>query len=109
MKTYVRIKSKEYAAQVRFRMADPNFGGRRTATVTMQGTAQAVKELFEGIDSWITIKRDEAGTEIKAMDCSNYEKLLMVQDHLDGTASAVFGQISAEELLQILLGGEADG
>ena len=89
MTTYVKIGGQEYAAKVRLRRADPDHGCRKTATVRMIGT----------------VERDETGEVRKSMDQSEYENLLVVKDHLDGTVSAVLCASSAEEILQVLMGG----
>ena len=105
METYVKIGGQEYTAKVRLRRADPDHGCRRTATVRMVGTVEQVKALFADGKPWQTVERDEAGEEWKSVDQSEYEKLLVVKDHLDGTVSAVLCAVTAEEILDVLLGG----
>lgn len=105
METYVKIGGQEYPAKVRLRRADPDHGCRKTATVRMIGTVELVKALFADGKPWEIVQRDEAGEMWKSVDQSEYENLLVVKDHLDGTVSAVLCAVTADEILQVLTGG----
>lgn len=105
METYVKIAGQEYPAKVRLRSADPDHGCRKTATVIMQGSVDEIKALFEDPGQWQTVQKDDEGNVVKVTDCSEYERLLVVKDHLDGRVSAVLCAFTAEEILQVLMGG----
>jgi len=105
METYVKIGGQEYPAKVRLRRADPDHGCRKTATVVMEGTVDEIKALFEDPGQWQAVQKDADGNVVKVTDCSEYERLLVVKDHLDGRVSAVLCAVTAEEILDVLLGG----
>ncbi|MBP3633167.1 MAG: hypothetical protein J6J43_01170 [Oscillospiraceae bacterium] len=100
----IRVDGKEMAARVRSRGIDPDFGGKRTITVTMECTAEEAKALFSGCKNWQSYQLTEDGTQIKLQDHSSYETMLQVQDHLDGTVSVIMGKATQEELLTLLAG-----
>lgn len=106
MKTFVVAVGQEtQVSYVRLRKVDPDHG-RETATVKMTASVEEAKTLFAGAESWETVIRDDDGNEVKTQDCGQYEKLLAVHDHIDGTVSVVLGKATAAELLDVLMGGE---
>lgn len=107
MEHIVSIAGVEYPAKVRLRSVDPENGCRRTATVVMEGTVDEIKALFDDPGQWQAVRKDDDGNVVKVTDCSEYERLLVVKDHLDGTVSAVLCAVTAEEILQVLTGGGA--
>lgn len=105
METYVKISGQEFPAKVRLRSADPDHGCRKTATVIMEGTTDEIKALFDDPGQWYSVQKDTDGNVVKVTDCAEYERLLVVKDHLDGRVSAVLCAATADEILQVLTGG----
>lgn len=109
MKTYIKVGTREYEAQVRLRRVDPNYDGRMTAAVTMAATVEEARTRLGTPGAWSVVEKDDNGNVVKSEDLTVYEKLMSVRDDLDGNVCAVLGAYRAEELLDILMGGVGDG
>lgn len=107
MKVFVKTNGRELQVEgARERMLDPGVGCRASVTVTMKATVEEAKAVFSGIGAWQCIRRDEEGADIKTLDCSRYEILHEIRDHLDGTVSVIMVAPKMEEVMEILTGGE---
>ena len=108
MKTYVKRTGQEVSVDhVRFRNIDTDFSGRRTVHILLSSTVEDAKNLLEGQSRWSVVERDDGGVVVKEKDCTEYEKLLEVRDHMDGTVSVIFGTAKVDEIMHVLTGGGA--
>lgn len=103
---YVKKSGQEVPVDhVRFRNIDTDFSARRTVHILITGTVEDAKALLKEQERWSIVERNDDGVMVKEKDCTEYEKLLEVRDHMDGTVSVIFGTAKMEEIMQVLTGG----
>lgn len=115
---FVKINNKLYPATVSGRVADSNWDGRESKSVTLEmDYATAIKLFVNGL-AWSIVEQNEVptydengaqtGTETVTNEYDNSEYNLAgdITDHRDGTITAKMGKLTdLEEAYEIMLGG----
>lgn len=111
--TYFKTNGTEYPASVAGRMADRDWDGRASKSVTLTMTHAAAAQLFVDGLSWSIVQRDTVpvyGTDgnptgateeqVQEWDNSDYCVAGGITDNRDGTITAKMGKKTEVELLR---------
>ena len=111
--TYFKTNGTEYPASIAGRMADRDWDGRASKSVTLTMTHAAAMQLFVDGLSWSIVQRDTVpvyGTDgnptgateeqVQEWDNSDYCVAGSIADNRDGTITAKMGKKTEVELLR---------
>lgn len=101
--TNIQIGGKQYPAQITGYSSDSGWDGRPSKAITLTMTYEEAKALFTEDAAWSILHTD--GEETTQYDNSEYSKAGPITDHRDGTVTVKMGKPTAEELLEIIMGG----
>ena len=106
----VIIGGSEYEAGfVRFRDTDPRYPGRKTVTLLMALPYETVKALFSAPGAWSVVRKFPPrvpGSDPEpdvVTDCTDYDVLCHITDHLDGVLEVTIGTLTDKEVADELL------
>lgn len=115
---YVKINNTLYPAIVNGRVADNNWDGRASKSITLEMDYTTAINLFVNGLAWSIVEQNEVptynengvqtGTETKETEYDNSEYNLAgdITDHRDGTITAKMGALTPlEEAYEIMFGG----
>lgn len=111
--TYFKTNGTEYPASVAGRMADRDWDGRASKSVTLTMTHAAAAQLFVDGLSWSIVQRDtvpvygtdgnptgETEEQVQEWDNAEYCVAGPITDNRDGTITAKMGKKTEVELLR---------
>lgn len=101
--TKISIGGRQYPAQIVGYASDKGWNGRDSKAITLDMTYEEARELFVEDAPWSILYTD--GEETTEYDNSAYAKAGPITDNRDGTVTVKMGKPTAEELLEILMGG----
>ena len=110
--TYFKTNGTEYPASIAGRMADRDWGGRASKSITLTMThAQAVQLFVDGL-SWSIVQRDTVPVydtdgnptgateeQVQEWDNADYAVAGPITDNRDGTITAKMGKKTASDVL----------
>ena len=104
---YAVVGEREIPVVARRRRADADWGGRDCWNMTAQMTHAEAAALFEDDTSWGLKFEPPEGSSEEAweQDLSEYSMAGPITDYRNGTVMVKMGKATAEELLNVLLGG----
>lgn len=111
--TYFKTSNTEYPASIAGRMADRDWGGRKSKSITLTMTHAAAVQLFTDGLSWSIVQRDTvlayasdgspiaetAEEQVQEWDNSDYCVAGPITDNRDGTITAKMGQKTDSDIL----------
>lgn len=111
--TYIKTNGTEYPASIAGRMADRDWGGRASKSITLTMTHAAAVQLFVDGLSWSIVQRDTVpvyGTDgnptgateeqVQEWDNSDFCVAGPIADNRDGTCTCKMGKKTEAELMQ---------
>ena len=111
--TYFKTNGTEYPASIAGRMADRDWDGRASKSVTLTMTHAAAMQLFVNGLSWSIVQRDtvpvygtdgnptgETEEQVQEWDNSDFCVAGPITDNRDGTITAKMGKKTEVELLR---------
>ena len=111
--TYFKTNGTEYPASIAGRMADRDWDGRASKSVTLTMTHAAAMQLFVDGLSWSIVQRDtvpvygtdgnptgETEEQVQEWDNADYCVAGPITDNRDGTITAKMGKKTEVELLR---------
>lgn len=102
--TYIKINDQQYPATVVGLTNDRSWGGRASKAVTLNMDYETAKATFVDDVSWsIVYQEDEDNATV--YDNSEYSAAGPITDNRDGSVTVKMGKPTAEEILDILIGG----
>lgn len=110
--TFVKINETLYPAEIKGRIVNSDWNGRKTLSVTMTASYEQAAALFTDGMTWSHVYQadsyvDESGSIITPepveYDDSEYSVAGPITDNRDGTITATMGVITAEEALAELM------
>lgn len=105
---FVKINDTFYPATISGRVADSNWDGRESKSITLEmDYATAIKLFVNGL-AWSIVEQNEVDGEIHETEYDNSEYNLAgdITDHRDGTITAKMGKLTdLEEAYEIMFGG----
>ena len=110
--TYIKTNGTEYPANIAGRMADRDWGGRKSKSITLTMThAEGVQLFVDGL-AWSIVQRDtvpvydadgnptgETTEQVQEWDNSDYCVAGPITDNRDGTITAKMGQKTDSDIL----------
>lgn len=111
--TYIKTNGTEYPASIAGRVADRDWGGRASKSITLTMTHAAAAQLFVDGLSWSIVQRDTvlayasdgspiaetAEEQVQEWDNSDYCVAGPITDNRDGTITAKMGQKTDSDIL----------
>lgn len=110
--TYIKTNGTEYPASIAGRMADRDWGGRMSKSITLTMTHAAAAQLFTDGLVWSIVQRDtvpvydaegnptsETTEQVQEWDNSDYCVAGPITDNRDGTITAKMGQKTDSDIL----------
>lgn len=94
---------------VRFLDTDPRYPGRKTVTLLLALPYETVKALFSAPGAWSVVSKfppSVPGAEPEpdvVTDCTDYDVLCHITDHLDGLLEVTIGTLTDKEVADELL------
>lgn len=102
--TYITINNHKYPATVVGQTRDQGWGGRTSKAITLEMDYETALATFVDDVAWsIVYQEDEENTT--TYDNSEYSVAGPITDNRDGTVTVKMGKPTAEEILNILIGG----
>ena len=122
VKTFIKINDTLYPATIGGRMSDKDWDNRASKFIHLQDISyETVKQLFVEDVEWYIVQETQEEVEIineetqevttqlitstETFDNSDYSVLGDITVHKDNTITVNMGQPTAEELLEVILGG----
>ena len=110
--TYFKTNNTEYPASIAGRMADRDWGGRKSKSITLTMTHAAAVQLFVDGLSWSIVQRDTVPVydadgsptgateeQVQEWDNADYAVAGPITDNRDGTITAKMGKKTASDVL----------
>lgn len=110
--TYIKTNNTEYPASIAGRMADRDWGGRASKSITLTMTHAAAVQLFVDGLSWAIVQRDtvpvygtdgnptgETEEQVQEWDNADYCVAGPITDNRDGTCTCKMGKKTASDVL----------
>lgn len=111
--TYIKTNGTEYPASIAGRVADRDWGGRASKSITLTMTHAAAVQLFVDGLSWTIVQRDTvlayasdgspiaetAEEQVQEWDNSDYCVAGPITDNRDGTCTCKMGKKTASDVL----------
>lgn len=105
---YVKIYDSLYPATIRGKMADADWDGRETKTITLTMEYVTASELFVNGLVWSIVEQTADGV-MKEYDNSAFVLAGDLTDHRNGTITAKMGRLTPlEEAYELMFGGGGD-
>ena len=106
---YVKINNKLYPAIVNGRVADSNWDGRESKSITLEMDYSTAINLFVNGRAWSIVEKYEVDGETHEEEYDNSEYNLAgdITDHRDGNITAKMGKLTdLEEAYELMFGGK---
>lgn len=101
--TSIQIGGQQYPAEITGYNRDSSWDGRESKAITLTMTYEEAKALFTDETAWSILHT--VGEDTTQYDNSAYAKAGPITDNRDGTVTVKMGKPTAEELLNIIMGG----
>lgn len=120
MATYVEINGVKYPASITGRISDKDWDNRESKAIKIEMSYADASALFVDDMAWSIVQENEVQKEVvdeegnitfesavetEVYDNSEYCIAGSITDHRDGTITVKMGKPTAEEILNILIGG----